>query len=327
MSANLVDIQRNTQALSKIFNHLNKLDRLEVEVITILPELSDEEVLETRDYARLLGKSAWKIQAACDYQIWLRTDRALQGRGHKDVDEKGIIAAVNKQADRLGCSGRTVLNNHRIYETFQKEITETRFSSLDDKGYYLAALSAPDPHEALDLFAAKKLDSPFFLVKDARTAAKALKREEYLAKNQRAHEADDPGAKDRLAARRHFDETRLLLEQRKAACPDQKLAVKLYGAWIQDIVDQEGVWDDADLDSAIIRAWKNGNKLPEQISTAANIRLSEVKRRLKSMEGTKFQQVKQRGTDAARGGPQRIWHLIGEPFFDGREMQGKKNEE
>lgn len=313
MVAVLESPKTNTQALSKIFNHLNKLERLETDVISLLPSLSDEEVMETRGYAKMLGKSAWKIEIACDAQIWERT-RAACGRGNKDVDEEGIVAAVNKRAGELGCTGRTIYNNHRLYELFSKEIVETHFNHLDDKGFYLAASVAPDPHEAIEAFAQERIDNPTFIVKDAWRDAKRRRQKLIEKKNELAYQADN---EKRKALRAHFDQTRLILEQRRDACAklDTKLASQLYGAWIQEIVDQEDVWFVEDAKDAAIKAWHNGNTREDHMATALGLPLPEMHRIMKDLEeqGT-FERSRQRGTDQARGPGQQLWHLVGEPI-------------
>src|SRR5678815_976631 len=106
MSLALAEASRpNTQALSKIFGQINKLDKIEEDVIALLPEMSDDEVMHTRNYAKTLGRSAWRIEIACDAELWNRV-HAKRGRGNVDVDKKGIKAAVATRAAELGCSPR-----------------------------------------------------------------------------------------------------------------------------------------------------------------------------------------------------------------------------
>lgn len=303
----------NTQALSKIFSHLNKLEKLETDVIGLLPDLSDDEVIETRTYAKLLGKSAWKIEIACDAEIWNRT-KAACGRGNKDVDEDGILAAVNKRAAEIGCSARTVYNNKQLFDTFREEILANVCNNLDEKSFFLAALAAPDPHKAIEEFAAKKMDDPFFSARDAFKAAKSAKRAVYSAKNKLSTESSN---ETRRRLRSHFDETRLMLEQRRDACAklDSKLASSTYGSWIQEIEDQEDVWFVEDAKEAAIKTWHNGNTREDHMATALGLPLPEMHRIMQDLEDQGvFEKSRQRGTDAARGPGQQLWHLIGEPI-------------
>jgi len=305
--------KQNTQALSKIFNHLNKLEKLETDVIELLPQLSDEEVIETRQYSKLLGKTAWKIECACDAEIWKRT-KAMCGRGNKDVDEEGILAAVNKRANEIGCSGRTVYNNGKIFDTFKEEIVASDFNHLDEKTFYLAALASPDPHAAIESFAASKLENPFFSTRDAYREARRSRKALYETKNRLAYEAND---QTRKALRAHFDQTRVILEQRRDACEklDTKLAFSLYGSWIQEIEDQEDVWFVEDAKEAAIKAWRNGNTREDHMATALGLPLPEMHRIMLDLaDRGVFEKARQRGTAVARGPGQQLWHLVGEPI-------------
>jgi len=165
MSANLAEVRR-TSALSKVINQIHKLEAIEQDVIALLPTLTDDQVIETRATARLLFASGWKIEIACDAEIWDRTQKALRGRGNVDVEEKGILAAVNKRADDIGCSARTVYENARIYRTFKENI-ESTCKNLDDKGFFQAALQSPQPQVAIESFAQTKMVNPHFRVSDA----------------------------------------------------------------------------------------------------------------------------------------------------------------
>lgn len=306
--------RHNTQALSKIFNHLNKLEKLEVDVIGLLPVLSDDEVMETRNYAKLLGKSAWKIEIACDAEIWNRT-KAACGRGNVDIDEDGIMAAVNKRAGELGCSARTVYSNGRVFNTFKEEIVATDFNHLDEKTFYLAALTAAEPHAAIEHFAAEKLKNPFFSTRDAFREARKSKKALYEAKNRIAYEVNH---EKRQALRRHFDSTKLALEGMRDACAkiDTSLASNMYGSWIQEIEDQEDVWFVEDAKVALIKAWRNGNTRESHMATALGLPITEVHRIAKELEGEHiFEKSRQGGkTDVARGPGQQLWHLVGEPI-------------
>lgn len=310
MVAVLEPPKQNTQALAKIFNHLNKL---ETDVITLLPSLSDDEVMETRNYAKLLGKSAWKIEIACDAEIWNRT-KAACGRGNVDVDEDGIMAAVNKRAAEIGCSGQTIRNNRNIFDTFKEEIVQIDFNHLDEKTFYLAASVAPDPHAMLEKFAQEKLKNPFFSTRDAWREARTAKKGLYEAKNRIAYEVNN---EQRQALRSHFDQTKLLLEQLKESCAklDPKLASSTYGSWIQDIEDQEDVWFVEDTKEALIKVWRNGNTREIHMATALGLPITEVHRVAIELEDEGvFEKSRQRGTDQARGPGQQLWHLVGEPI-------------
>lgn len=165
MSANLRVVSRSTAGLAKVIHQINRMEKTEQDVIALLPEMSDEEVIETRTSARVLFACAWKIEIACDAEIWDRIKTSLQRSGVKDVDEKGIKAAVQKRAREIGCSASTVYANARLYRRFGPALST--WSSLDDKAFYQAAIVADDPEAKLDEWAEKKADDPTFRPADA----------------------------------------------------------------------------------------------------------------------------------------------------------------
>lgn len=166
-----LDARRRTSALSKVIGQINRLEQSERDIIAVLPFLSDDEVMETRNSARQLNACAWKIEVACDAEIWDRTKENLSRSGVKDVDEKGIKAAVNKRAQELGCGASTIYANYLLFRRFAPALSGQ--NGLDDKGFYQAALAADDPDSALETFAQKKMDEPQFRVADAWRIVKA----------------------------------------------------------------------------------------------------------------------------------------------------------
>ena len=160
--------QGSTQALSNVFGQINKLEKIDDDIITLLPEMSDDDVMDTRNYAKTLGRSAWRIEIACDAEIWNRT-QAKRGRGNVDTEGVGIKATIAKRAAELGCTPRTIEQNARVHKLVQEvEINdESTFTILEDKGYWQAALASSDPKAALDHFVEEKTDNPFFSASDA----------------------------------------------------------------------------------------------------------------------------------------------------------------
>jgi hypothetical protein len=171
MSANLAVVPE--KALAKVIHQINKLESVEQDIIALLPSMTDDQVIETRNGARLLGCSAWKIEVACDAEIWDRNERAMRGRGNKDVEEKGILAAVNKRAAELGCGASTIRSNAALYKRFKNVLSGEHI--LDDKGFYQAAMSADDPDAAIETFAKERSENPTFRPADAWRKVKASK--------------------------------------------------------------------------------------------------------------------------------------------------------
>lgn len=165
MSASLHVVPRTTAGLAKVINQINRMEKTEQDIIALLPEMSDEEVIETRNSARILFCCAWKIEVACDAEIWDRVKTNLSNTGKKDVDQKGILAAVNKRAKEIGCGASTVYANALLYRRFAPLLSTQ--NGLDDKGFYQAALKADDPEGKIEEWADKKLEDPFFRPADA----------------------------------------------------------------------------------------------------------------------------------------------------------------
>lgn len=176
MSAVLSHREHGTEMLAGIINGINRLDDTRRELLTILPTLEDEQIIQTRMGARALGVWSWVIECACDAEMMKRVE-AKRGRGNKDVDEKGKVAAVNKHAALCGQTPGTLYRNAQIYKTFKNVLIDQN-NLLEDKGFYEAALRAPDPEEAIEIFAKEKDEDAFFSVRDAHRRAEKLKRKQ-----------------------------------------------------------------------------------------------------------------------------------------------------
>lgn len=162
----LVNTKLNpTTALAKVINKMNQLEQSTQDVIAMLPAMTLEEVIETRTTAQLLYMAAWKIEIACDAEIWERHEKHVGGRGKKDIDESGIMAAVNKRAKEIGVGASTIRANARLYDRFKTVLSTEQ--SLDDKGFYQAAMKMPDPEAAIEMFAEKRSENSHFCPADA----------------------------------------------------------------------------------------------------------------------------------------------------------------
>jgi hypothetical protein len=306
------DLEKESrEALGRVLNSVNRLEESRKQILTMLPVLPDEEVIETRMNAQLAGRWAWVIECACDAEMFKR-EEAKRGRGHVDVDEKGRLATARKQAYLHGVGTSTLYRNAKIYNTFENLLIGE--NNLEEKGFFIAALAAPDPHLAIEEFSKKKANNAFFAVKEAWRDVKRAKKKLYEKKNELAYKAND---ETRKALRVLFNAVRLYLEQQRVVCAklDSKLAGSTIGSWIQEIVDQEDVWFVLDAKDAAIIAWKNGNTREDHIATALGLPLPEIHRVMKELESDGiFERCRQRGTDQARGPGQQLWHLVGEPI-------------
>src|SRR5712691_6026212 len=88
---------RTKDAVAQILHEANQLDSSRKSLLTILPDLEDDEIIETRMTARIAGAWAWVVECACDAEMFKR-EEARRGRGNVDEDEKGRSATARKQA-------------------------------------------------------------------------------------------------------------------------------------------------------------------------------------------------------------------------------------
>lgn len=164
MAASLRVVQSQVNP-HRIVQHITKAQKTEQEVIAALPSMTDAEVIEARWTARVWFSCFWKVQAACDAELWDRHERMLGGRGKADVEEKGILAAVQKRAKQIGCGASTIRANARLYRRFETLLSARH--SLDDKGFYQAALEAEDPESKLSEWAERRREDRTFKPADA----------------------------------------------------------------------------------------------------------------------------------------------------------------
>jgi hypothetical protein len=88
--------------------YLEQLAQLEPLLVDELDKADEEVIFNTRQRAGELEKYGWRIQCACDAAIWSQTTQAKRGRGNKDVDEGGILAAVAKKSKLIGVTPTTI---------------------------------------------------------------------------------------------------------------------------------------------------------------------------------------------------------------------------
>lgn len=173
----IIEPPRLSGALAKIINQINRLEKTEHDLIALLPSLDWSDLLAARESSRLAQCSAWKIEAACDKEIWDRHEKMAGGRGQIDVEGKGIMAAVNKRAKDIGAGASTIRANARLYKRFETVLSGGH-SILEDKGYFQAAQTATDPDAAIEYFEEERGANPHFRPADAWRWVKAQKETE-----------------------------------------------------------------------------------------------------------------------------------------------------
>lgn len=159
------DAPEANTALARVSSQLKKMGETEREVIALLPSMSWRQLLTTRSKAQILYTVGWRVEIACDAEIWDRHDKATSGRGNVDTEGRGIMAAVNRRSKEIGCGASTIRANARLHKRFKKVMSTHH--NLDDKGFYQAAEAADDPIAAVKHFAKEKLANPLYRPADA----------------------------------------------------------------------------------------------------------------------------------------------------------------
>ena len=295
--------------------HLERLEQVEQEVIADLPNQTDEQIIDTRNRARLLGKTAWRIECACDAQFVERAEIVKSGRGNVDVDSIGVMAIVTKRAKELNCTPSTVYNNAKIHRLIEaaKQFTGNVFSektisdTLDEKGFFTAALSAVNPIEALQKFTEKRIEDSRFSVTDAFRLLEDTGETKKLAtlralNTARTAERDDVVNALRLARKK-------IQEEIIAPFPDSDLAERIFGDCIQTINEELEEADDEDVANALRLAWDRGFKTEAESSKFTGFPLEVVSRVMgKLSELGEFILVRKTSTTETS----RRWHKVGE---------------
>lgn len=190
--------QRARNSAANVLQLCHTLEDIRDSFIEVLPRLEDEVVMEVKMGARAVSVWAWVVECACDAEIFARTEAAKRGPKTLDVEENaeaGKVKAAGQQAYTDGKSIRTVYRNAQIFNTFGLEFIATHGKELPDKGFWITALDAPDPHEAIEVFAEKKIENPFMEVNDARREIDVIKGKHEKAKRLFNEKVSAPGRK------------------------------------------------------------------------------------------------------------------------------------
>jgi len=158
---------------SSAIQFFNNVEMTADSLISSLPHMADDEVMQIRMQARTFGRVAWRIECACDAEI-LNRESARRGRGIKDVEQRGVDAAVRKHAHEIGVDPRTIYRNAELIQTFfnsdsavRNKLSNGSLDHLVEKDFYIAAMSTDDPWGTIEKFAKMKTDNPCFSTRDA----------------------------------------------------------------------------------------------------------------------------------------------------------------
>lgn len=296
-------------------SHLDRLEQVEQEVIADLPNQTDEQIVDTRQRARLLGKTAWRIECACDAQFVERAEKVKSGRGNIDTDAIGIMAIVAKRSKQLGCTPSTVYNNAKIHRLIEaaKQFTGNVFSektisdTLDEKGFFTAALSASNPIEALQKFTAKRIEDSKFSVTDAFRMLEESGETKKLASLRAVNAARTADRECVVEALRNA--RKKIQEEIVVPFPDTELAQRIFGDCLSTIDEElEEAFDD-DAAKALSLAWDRGFNTEVELSKFTGFPLEVVSRVMGKMsELGEFIPVRRSNANETS----KRWHKVGE---------------
>jgi hypothetical protein len=121
-----------------------------------LSELEDSRLVELAIRARHLEWCAFILRGMCACELRRRCrSRLAGGRGKRDHAGEGIQARMMRLAESSGVSPTTLMTDARISNTFFSSVEDTALAREHTlpREYYVIALGAPIPHEAIKIAA------------------------------------------------------------------------------------------------------------------------------------------------------------------------------
>lgn len=319
MSANLAEQpkptipQRTTKVVADILHLCHTLEGIRDQFIPLLPELPDKKIIEIRGAARIVGTWAWVVECACDAETVSRVAAQKGGRGNTDDEEEGRLATIRQQAYRDGKGVSTLYQNAQIFNTFGLETILSHGNTLQEKGFWVAALAAPDPIEAVETLAEKKADNPFMEVQEAKSALDPLKEKHEKAKAQFV-EAFRTVARKAVGDWIRFT-ARPAVEQLKTSCPDTKLN-KFWDDMDSQLQEREEAMLIEDAEVALFYAWDKGYRTEVQMGDFTGLLPLEIRAAMLSLQekGYFIEQAMQWKPKNARGSRSKEWKRTMKPL-------------
>lgn len=177
---------------SPIYNFIQNVREGCLQIITVMPDLTDEQLLAVHDHSAELESFGWLVRAYARHEFMKRAARLKGGRALRDVDEVGRVAMAKKLAVELHVSLTTIIEDalivERLIEGEDDPVALTappkaaqnsssvrivsltnrpEFEVLPEKEFWKIAARSENPRETLSQFAQQKTENPFFNTRDA----------------------------------------------------------------------------------------------------------------------------------------------------------------
>lgn len=308
--------QRATNAAANVLQLCQTLEGMRDDFIPLLPKLEDETVIAVRMGARAVSVWAWVIECACDAEMFSRVEAAK--RGPKKTDEyenedTGRVKAAAQQAYQDAKSVRTVYRNAQLFNTFGPELFATHGKELVDKGFWIAALDAPDPVEAIEVFAEKKTENPFWEVQDAQREVDVIKGKHRSLKRQFSEVINTIG---RQVASEWLRFTAVPeLHKLQTSCPMPELA-KVFGETIKECEQSADALFLNNAQECVLYIWSLGNHTEKQLQEFTCLPAVEIRRVLSALADKGYFVEKEQAWKPAqaRGSRVKEWHRTDKPM-------------
>ena len=274
------------------------------------------ELVRIGEIAHRLGGTAWRIECKCHAKL-LDREFAKRGRGNKDTEGIGVKAAARAVALATNRHPSTILKDAQIYrELLQNGRSDA--TGLQEKTFYVIALSAHNPQKALRRMAKMKHKRPDFSTRDARSLVEDINAG-------RTPPCELANGDEML---RHLDGVSRTIKQNFIAhSPKEDLITRYYSDWRDDIDwERERLkHDKKELKKSIVAAYKQrGAYTDEAIAKELDRSMEEVRAAVQELiaEGVFTEYVREGGeTEKQKGNSRRkLLRLKGEPlgnFYQG----------
>jgi len=123
-------------------------------------------------------RHAFWTRGFCAAQIMEQVKRLRGGRGRCDRKGRGRVATLEKLAHRIGVKLGTFYKEAKIYRVFVAPLSDEETLSLQNnslpRGFYVAALDAPDPLDAINFAIEKRRTNPNYKIKEFKEYVQSL---------------------------------------------------------------------------------------------------------------------------------------------------------